>query len=112
MTPVSEKKRSDAIAGPTESPFVVQRGDKYYLFIGPRQDYNGTEVFVSDDPFHWEFENRVGHFKSHAAEVLRDSKGKWYISRCGWGEGGVYLAPLTWKDGQEDPKTNILAPSK
>jgi beta-fructofuranosidase len=48
--------------GPTESPFVVQRGNYYYLFIGPRPydypsesvpnwehpGYSGTDVFMSD----------------------------------------------------------------
>jgi hypothetical protein len=82
------------------------------LFIGPRHGYDGTDVFVSDDPFHWKIDNKVGHFEAHAAEVVRDGKGKWYISRCGWGRGGVYLAPLTWKDGQQDPKTNISVPDR
>ncbi|MHC4147348.1 MAG: glycoside hydrolase family 130 protein [Planctomycetota bacterium] len=98
--------------GPTESPFVVRRGGQYYLFIGPRQGYDGTDVFVSNDPFHWKIDSRVGHFKAHAAEVVRDARGKWYISRCGWGRGGVYLAPLIWKDGQRDPKTNIDVPGR
>lgn len=96
--------------GPTESPFVVRRGDRFYLFIGPRQGYDGTDVFVSDDPFQWKIDSKVGHLKAHAAEVVRDGKGKWYISRCGWGRGGVYLAPLTWKDGQRNPKTNLDVP--
>jgi beta-fructofuranosidase len=96
--------------GPTESPFVVQRGKRYYLFIGPRQGYDGTDVFVSEDPLHWELENKVGHFPAHAAEIMRDQRGNWYISRCGWGRGGVYLAPLIWKDGQQDPETNIPVP--
>ena len=96
--------------GPTESPFVVQRGDQFYLFMGPRQGYDGTSVFVSDDPFHWETDSRVGHFRAHAAEIVRDNKGNWYISRCGWGRGGVFLAPLIWKDGQSNPITNIEVP--
>ncbi len=83
--------------GPTESPFVVKRGGRYYLFIGPRGGYDGTDVFVSTTPFQWKSENKVGHFPAHAAEVIRDRDGKWYISRCGWGRGGVYLAPLHWK---------------
>jgi beta-fructofuranosidase len=85
-------------AGDTESPFVVQRGDSYYLFIGPRDGYDGTDAFVSRDPFHWNPGDRVGHFFAHAAEVVRDNNGKWYISRAGWGRGGLYLAPLIWKD--------------
>ena len=84
--------------GPTESPFVVQRGDSFYLFIGPREDYDGTDVFVSHDPFHWDIHNKVGHFPAHAAEVVCDADGKWYISRAGWGRGGLYLAPLSWND--------------
>jgi len=100
--------------GPTESPFVVRRGDSWYLFIGPRDGrkdvYNGTDVFVSTDPFHWRIEDRVGHIASHAAEVVRDLDGKWYVSRCGWGEGGVYLAPLVWNDGLDDKPTNIPVP--
>jgi beta-fructofuranosidase len=86
--------------GPTESPFVVQRGDSYYLLIGPRDDYNSTDVFVSRDPFHWNIEDKVGHIPAHAAEVVQDTDGKWYVSRAGWGQGGLYLAPLNWKDGQ------------
>ncbi|HYG34756.1 MAG TPA: glycoside hydrolase, partial [Clostridia bacterium] len=68
--------------GPTESPFVIKRGRSYYLFVGPRPDYNGTDVFVSEDPFHWSIENKVGHIVSHAAEVVRDVDGKWYVSRA------------------------------
>jgi beta-fructofuranosidase len=98
--------------GPTESPFVVRRGKSYYLFVGPRPDYNGTDVFVSDDPFHWTIENKVGHINSHAAEVVRDQEGKWYISRAGWGQGGVYLAPLTWSDNLDDAETNFPVPTK
>jgi beta-fructofuranosidase len=89
-------------AGNTESPFVVERRDLFYLFIGPRGGYDGTDVFVSHDPFHWDLDHKVGHFPAHAAEIVRDIHGKWYISRAGWGRGGVYLAPLTWNDGQGD----------
>lgn len=92
--------------GPTESPFVVQRGDSYYLFIGPRGGYDGTDAFVSHDPFHWDIHNKVGHFPAHAAEIVRDTDGKWYISRAGWGRGGVYLAPLIWKNTDNRKSTN------
>jgi beta-fructofuranosidase len=85
-------------AGPTESPYVVPHGDAWYLFIGPRGGYDGTDVFVSHDPFHWDIADKVGHFPAHAAEVVQDTDGQWYISRAGWGRGGVYLAPLTWKE--------------
>jgi beta-fructofuranosidase len=92
---------SGTYGGPTESPFVVKHGDWYYLFIGPRPGYDGTDVFRSKDPFSWSIDDKVGHIGAHAAEVVRDIDGTWYISRCGWGRGGVYLAPLYWHDGQE-----------
>ncbi|TWT92012.1 Glycosyl hydrolases family 43 [Botrimarina colliarenosi] len=98
---------SGTFGGPTESPFVVRRGAKYYLFIGPRDGYDGTDVFVSDSPFLWRDEDLVGHFPAHAAEVVRDERGEWWISRCGWGKGGVYLAPLTWSDALDDADTNV-----
>ncbi len=91
-------------AGPTESPFVVQRGDYYYLFLSMRHDYvpgyyADTEVFRSRDPLHWDVADIVGRFDGHASEVIRDIDGRWYVSHCGWYQGGVYLAPLTWHDG-------------
>jgi beta-fructofuranosidase len=97
--------------GPTESPFVVRRGKSYYLFVGPRPDYNGTDVFVSQDPFHWSVGSKAGHIPAHAAEVVRDTDGKWYVSRCGWGQGGVYLAPLIWSDNLDEAETNMLVPN-
>ncbi|OPZ04230.1 MAG: hypothetical protein BWZ08_02738 [candidate division BRC1 bacterium ADurb.BinA292] len=39
---------------------------------------------------------------AHAAEVIRDVDGKWYITHCGWGRGGAYIAPLYWNDGLAD----------
>jgi beta-fructofuranosidase len=98
--------------GPTESPFVVQRGKSFYLFVGPRPDYNGTDVFLSDDPLHWDIKDKVGHINAHAAEVIRDADGKWYVSRAGWGQGGVYLAPLIWSDGLDDVETNFPVEKK
>lgn len=93
--------------GPTESPVVVQRGDQWYLFIGPRNGYDGTDVFVSDDPFHWEPDQRVSHIPSHAAEVILDLNGDWVVSRAGWRRGGLHLAPLLWNDGLDDAETNF-----
>lgn len=101
---------SGTFGGGTESPFVVHKDGWYYLFIGPRaakddqdygRDYDSTQVFASRDPFHFPLENAVAEIGSHAAEVVQDEKGKWYVSRCGWGRGGVYLAPLTWKQNSD-----------
>ena len=100
--------------GPTESPFVVERGGHYYLFIGPdwqglldsmertgRYDpatYRRTRVLMSDDPLHFTIDDQVGLIDAHAAEVVVDDDGSTWISHCGWGQGGVYLAPLLWTD--------------
>jgi beta-xylosidase len=98
--------------GPTESPFVVRRGDAFYLFCGSWKGYSTTYVFRSTDPFHWDIADRVGTIPSHALEVLRDSDGTWYASHAGWGEGGVNLAPLTWHDGKDEADTSMPAPGK
>jgi len=82
--------------GPTESPYVVARNGKYYLFVCTNVGYNQTAAYESDSAFHWDFSSQVGLFPSHAAEVVQTPEGKWYVSRAGWGQGGVYLAELTW----------------
>jgi beta-fructofuranosidase len=97
-------------AGPTESPFVVERGGRFYLFIGPdwygllgskeatgRYDmrcYRRTRVLASDDPFHFDLASQVGTIDAHAAEVIVDERGRSWVSHCGWGQQGVYLAAL------------------
>lgn len=86
--------------GTTESPFVYQHNGWWYLFIGPRPSqevYVGTDVFASKDPFNFEIANKVGHIDSHALEVIPNGTVE-YVSHCGWGQGGVYLAPLNWGD--------------
>ena len=86
---------SGTYGGPCESPFVVPKQGKYYLFIGPRDHaYNKTGIFESNTPFSFHFENKVGEIPAHAAEVVVDDDGTYYTTRAGWGEGGVYLAPL------------------
>ncbi|WP_068054647.1 family 43 glycosylhydrolase [Nocardia xishanensis] len=82
-------------AGNTESPFVVRHEDRWYLFIGPRPGYVGTDVFRSDNPFRFRIGDKIGHVGAHAAEIVRDA-GRWWITSAGWGQGGVHLAPLTF----------------
>lgn len=84
--------------GPTESPFVVERDNRYYLFLCTNSPYNNTEVYVSDSPFSWNPENVVLRFDAHAAEVVDAGNAKWFLSAAGWGQGGLYLAELTWND--------------
>ncbi|MFB9909545.1 hypothetical protein [Allokutzneria oryzae] len=80
----------------TESPFLVRKGTDWYLFIGPRRGYVGTDVFRSKDPFHFGVDSWVGNIPSHAAEVIF-AEGRYWVTHAGWGQRGVYLAPLEWR---------------
>ncbi len=82
--------------GPTESPFVVARGGKFYLFVCTNTPYLDTAVYVGDTPFAWREQDRIGHIKAHAAEIVALPNDKWLITSCGWGTGGLYLAELDW----------------
>lgn len=79
--------------GPTESPFVVRRGDDYYLFVCCTSYYTDTRVFHSKNPLRFDVDDQVGQIDEHASEVVR-AGGRWYVSGAGWGQGGVYLRPL------------------
>jgi arabinan endo-1,5-alpha-L-arabinosidase len=110
-------------AGPTESPFVVGRNGTFHLFMGPadfgeavkrqaageRVDwamaYSSTVVLASDDPLHFDRADRVGEITAHAAEVIVDEHGSDWISHCGWGQGGVYLAPLRFDGSPDAPRS-------
>ncbi|MFB9514717.1 family 43 glycosylhydrolase [Streptomyces purpureus] len=88
---------TDATVSVTESPCVVERDGWYYLFIGPRGGYEGTDVLASRDPFHFELAGYAGHVAGHAVEVVRDGEA-WYASAAGWFRHGLYGAPLYWRD--------------
>jgi hypothetical protein len=86
--------------GQTESPFVVERGGFYYLFIccdgrDYGDSYRRTAVYRSTDPFHFDHAEKVTVLDVHAAEVVVDDQ-DWYITHAGWGQGGLWLAPLNW----------------
>jgi hypothetical protein len=87
--------------GPTESPFVVRYGDHFYLFVGPDEDYHGTKVYRSPNPYHWNYSDQIYGYPAHASEIVKDYDQKYYATDSGWDLNGVFLAPLTWK---EDPK--------
>jgi hypothetical protein len=110
--------------GPTESPFVVQRGDWFYLFIGPRPydpptealpnwmhpGYAGTDVFRSKRWDRWTNADYVGHIRAHAPEIIQDENGDWFVSHAGIHQGGLFLTKFTWMDGQDSvfpERTNI-----
>ena len=83
------------IGGPCESPFVVHENGSYYLFIGPRNAYNDTHIYKSDDPYSFNMEQDVGNIPAHALEVVKDGD-DYYVTRAGWGEGGLYIAPFSF----------------
>ena len=98
--------------GPTESPFVFLHDGRYHLAIGPdweglmrshsetgrydRAAYRRTRVLASDDPLHFSLDDLVAVVDAHAAEVIVDEQRDSWMSHCGWGQGGVFLAPLIW----------------
>jgi beta-fructofuranosidase len=88
----------------TESPFVVRRGKSYYLFVC---DGRTTTVYLSTDPFHWDSEELVGRIQAHAAEVVRDRDGFWFISHAGSEHGGLSLARLIWHDGLDGADSSL-----
>ncbi|MGI5335910.1 family 43 glycosylhydrolase [Streptomyces sp. CA-181903] len=81
----------------TESPFVVERDGWYHLFVGPRNGYDGTDVFASRDPFRFGIDGYAGHVPGHAVEVVTDGQ-QWYASAAGWFQQGLYVAPLLRRD--------------
>ncbi|MFI7431840.1 family 43 glycosylhydrolase [Micromonospora sp. NPDC049836] len=89
--------------GQTESPFVVRRGEWWYLFVccdgtDYGAAYRRTAVYRSRDPLRFDGAERVTVLDAHAAEVVVDGP-NWYLSHAGWGQGGLWLAPLTWSTG-------------
>jgi len=101
--------RAGSFGGPTESPFIVRRGGNYYLFVC---DNEWTDVYVSHDPFHWDFEQKNTRLLAHASEIVRNTDGMWFISHAGWTSGPLRLAPLKWNDGLDNAPTNILPAEK
>ena len=91
--------RTGRYGGPTESPFLVRRGHWFYLLVCTNHPYNHTAVYRSPTPTHFDPTTPVAEFPAHAAEVIHDPEtNRWYLSRAGWGEGGLYLAPLEWDE--------------
>lgn len=90
--------------GNLESPFVVRRGDLYYLFLTRTSeayvDYARTVAFASRDPSRFEWEP-LAEYPAHAAEVVDDGHHLWLTSG-GWtgyvGERwrGLSIARLAW----------------
>jgi predicted GH43/DUF377 family glycosyl hydrolase len=102
MGPVMVKRHSygEAYVMKTESPCVVKRHGKYYLFF---RHGDGTKYCISDDLY--DFNDCEVHLlgPSHASEIF-EFRGRWYISSCSREPGdiwhktdrtkGLYLAEL------------------
>ncbi|MEU9081099.1 family 43 glycosylhydrolase [Streptomyces sp. NPDC048357] len=88
---------TDTTVSVTESPYVVERDGWYYLFIGPRGGYEGTDVLASRDPFRFDLAGYAGHVAGHAVEVIADGE-TWWVSAAGWFRNGLHVAPLYWRD--------------
>ncbi|MFG1815243.1 glycoside hydrolase [Kribbella sp. NPDC049174] len=88
-----EHPATGTFGGPTESPFVVQRGSDWYLFVCCDGGYESTKVYKSKDPLHFTIDQLVGTIPAHAAEVVQDGQ-EWYVTGAGWGKGGLFVAPL------------------
>jgi len=99
--------RVGTFGGPTESPFVVRRGDWYYMFLC---DGGHTDVYRSKDPFKFEYEDMIAEIQDcRASELVRDTDGTYYISSAGWfgGDYGLKLAPITWLDGLDKKSSSL-----
>ncbi|HEY0638023.1 MAG TPA: FG-GAP-like repeat-containing protein [Pseudonocardiaceae bacterium] len=97
-----EHPASGTFGGPTESPFVMFRGGWWYLFICCDPGYRDTRVYRSRDPFRFSVGDLAGRIDSHAAEVVTEPNGATWVTGAGWGQGGLYLAPLRWTQAQAD----------
>lgn len=98
--------------GAFESPFVVRRGNLFYLFTTytdcSPDNYHNTLVFCSDSPFSFGTYDGprgslqpVANLRCHAPEVVREN-GQWFITTCGWRKssftgGKVGIARLKWE---------------
>ncbi|MEC3908256.1 family 43 glycosylhydrolase [Tamlana sp. 2201CG12-4] len=85
-----------------ESPFVVKRGEYYYLTLSARNTWphGAQEFFKSKSPLKWEVKDLVKSiYPWHAAEIIQDLDGKWYLSRSSGNESDFRLAPFYWNDG-------------
>jgi len=92
-----EHPAAGTFGGPTESPFVVEYEGSWYLFVCCDGGYTTTRVYRSDDPLSFDYEDQVGTIDAHAAEVVQDDDGQFYVSAAGWGQDGLFLAPLDFE---------------
>lgn len=89
-----------------ESPSVVYRNSKYYLFFTyAHRHYYETVVIVSDKPDQFSMKNQITTIHGHASKIFY-FKGKQYITSCGPEDDqvlnthGVYVSELRWFESE------------
>ena len=98
-----------------ESPFVVKRGNYYYLTLSarPTWPHGGQDFFRSKSPFLWEATDLVKRINPwHAAEIIRDIDGKWFYSRSSGSQNDFRMAEMFWNDGLDNEETSMPIPNK
>lgn len=93
-----------------ESPFVIRRGEYYYLFLSARPwPIGGEDVFRSKTPYLWKTTDQVKRIDPwHAAEVVRELNGKWYLTLSSGTQGKDFkMAPMLWNDSLENEETSM-----
>lgn len=93
------------------SPVVWQDHGAWWLLAGPVGNMNLSRfhhrgLWRSEDPFQWatavkERTPYNGLFLEGGAKVLRDEKGREWITHSGPWAGGVWLAPLYWRENKK-----------
>jgi hypothetical protein len=95
-------------AGKFTEIYDPKAGEKEPWCINDHTFARGPDgTWHSKDPFHWASQDQVGAIYAHAADVVRDVDGKWYISHAGWEHGGLSLAPLIWHDGLDAENASL-----
>lgn len=93
--------------GNCESPQVIYRDGLYYLFVtAAMEEYDKTLVYWSSDPFNFPRSQLVTELETHAPEVVEGEDGRFYITTCGWGKNGVYIAELDWRPASNTRNTD------
>lgn len=83
----------------TESPYVFEHDGAYYLSATGLYGYRGTVVWRSLNPRRFDPDQWGTRINAHAPEWIRSDDGPVdYVTHCGWKQGGLWLAPVTWHE--------------
>lgn len=88
--------QAGTFGGPTESPFVIQRGTEWILFICESGIYDCTLAYASTDPMRFTDDGAIDvDLDEHCAEIVEDpATGRTWITGGGWGRGGLSIREL------------------